>query len=183
MFICEHVARGKCLKDREKFCMHATPHNHMGSWCGDGSEAGGCPGICIPVESVKKNEENKGKAMNEIKNGYKVVREDNEGKLVSASVGLKLAKYAIGENTKPRMFCGPLTVFGDKNAINGFIGSLPAGKKYRVFKCTYVPTEMKSVHRLTINGGLESRELASLPPGTLLAESIYLTEEIHPTRF
>lgn len=183
LYICEHVAKGVCLKERENYCMHAKPHHHMGAWRGDGSEDGGCPGICIPVTNKNKNEENKGKAMNEIKNGYKVVREDENGKLVSASVGLKLVKYAIGENAKPRTFCGPLTVFNSTDAINGFIASLPTGKCYRVYKCTYVPTDAKSVHRLTINGGLESRELASLPKGTQLAESIYLTEEIRPTKF
>ena len=120
--------------------------------------------------------------MNEIKQGFKVVTE-KDGKLVSASVGLKLVKYAIGENAMPRTFCGPLTVFSDASAINGFIKDLPTGKAYRVFKCNYVPTDMKSVHRLTVNGGLESRDLSSLPMGTRLAKSIYLTEEIKPTKF
>ena len=121
--------------------------------------------------------------MNEVKIGYKVVREDEAKGLVSSSVGLKLVKYAIGETAKPRTFCGPLTVFADKSHINGFVESLGTGKKIRVFKCNYMPTEMKSIHRLTVNGGLESKELSALPAGTVLAKSVYLTEEILPTKF
>lgn len=123
--------------------------------------------------------------MNEIKNGYKVVRENEKGELVSASVGLKLVKYGIGENAKPRTFCGPLTLFADKSFVNGFIDSLPKGedRKYRVFKCTYVPTDITTVHRVTVAEGLKTKSIGALPAGTVLAKSIYLTEEIFPTRF
>ena len=122
--------------------------------------------------------------MNQILNGYKVVRENAEkGKLVSASVGLKLVTYGIGENAKPRTFCGPLTVFTDKSCVNGFIASLNKAHKYRVFECTYVPTDVKMVHRLTVTEGLKSRDLCELPTGTALAKSVYLTKEIFPTRF
>lgn len=175
---CTHIhCTGKKPHKKMVNCLNTCNTAELNGWGSENS--------CIPYNSQKENneKENKENNMNEIQDGYKVVREMDDGKLKSASVGLKLVTYAIGENAKPRSFCGPLTVFSDKSYVNDFIDSLPKSNKYRVFKCTYVPTDIESVHRVTVAEGMKTKHIWRLPMGTVLAKSVYLTEEIFPSRF
>lgn len=117
--------------------------------------------------------------MNETKIGYKVVKLDDDGKLVSASVGVGKKEYAYGVMTKPGMWSGPLTVFASKYRAIGFIAELSdeTRPKCQVWKCNYEPTKAQAVWRLK-DLMPDVKPLQELPEGTLLAKNVVLTEKI-----
>ena len=159
-----------------RHCYHSGPHEH-GPTCGEEI----CKknyGFTFNGKCVKINKE-KEKEMNETKIGYKVVLNDNENKLVSASVGSGKVIYAKDITVKPRMWGGPLTVFFSKFRAIGFIATLSDEKrdKCSVYKCEYEPTKAMSVWRLK-DLMIDSKPLCDLPEGTALAKSVTLKEKI-----
>lgn len=174
LLICESAA----ICESTFGCPHSKPHEER-IGCGKPichrSYLNPMPARCIQIsENTQEKTE-----MNETKIGYKVVLNDNENKLVSASVGSGKVIYAKDITVKPRMWGGPLTVFFSKFRAIGFIATLSDEKrdKCSVYKCEYEPTKAMSVWRLK-DLMIDSKPLCDLPEGTALAKSVTLKEKI-----
>lgn len=170
--ICESA--NKC--GYKRLCAHMTAHTDIGMCGGNGimcSKTGTLfPAKCVPISENKEKEN----MNNEIKKGYKVVVEE-DGKLVSASVGSGKVTYAKDITVKPRMWGGPLTVFSSPYRAAGFIALLSDEKRplARIYECEYEPTRAQAVWRLK-DLMVDSKCLSKLPEGTVLAKSVKLIE-------
>lgn len=114
------------------------------------------------------------------KKGYKVVKVNDKGEMVSSSVGTGIHKYGIGMVTEPRFAHGPLTVFTDPYKAIGFIGDMKDSNKdrARLFKCEYDEcTKVALPFRINEEGLPEVTE-NDMPKGTDLARRVKLLEEM-----
>lgn len=114
--------------------------------------------------------------------GFKIVREDVEGRLWSSGLYAKDAnEYGIHQWTAPHIGCGPLCVFDNLDAANIFLYDIIHGdnlsivKGYKLFSCRYIPSYSQSVWTAK---RVWERDLLALPPGTALARCLILERNI-----
>jgi hypothetical protein len=105
----------------------------------------------------------------QVKEGYKVV--NGCGSSYYSAVGrLGKVKYSIECWTQPHEGYGPLCVFNTLDAAKEF------ARIYRlkiIFRCRYVPSEQKKIWN-----PYDFKSLHHLPPGTVLANEVYLDERV-----
>lgn len=111
---------------------------------------------------------------NEIKQGYKVVRLDDDEKMFSCFAGQNFikgeVKYCFGEWTEPLNRCGALAIFARKRSAENFIGmNSGLSATWRIIPCDYMESRIKRLFTL--------RRCAvdyAIPPETIFASKVML---------
>lgn len=120
----------------------------------------------------------------EVRVGWKVTTEGMNSCVVMPRGG-RSVKYKKGEWVQPDERCGPLCVFG----------SLPEALLFAewgdvIWRCFYVPSRQDSVWVLSVEtiGDVTNKvftfprilwnRLGNLPEGTVLADAVYLIDEV-----
>ena len=110
-----------------------------------------------------------------IKRGWKVTY-FNESAIMGDHAGSGCVEYHAGIWTQPHCSCGPLCVFDNYEDAKEFIrqyGNYGSEQgRHRINECWYTPSSQKIIWNL--NDGMR---LSKLPPGTVLADAVYLIPE------
>lgn len=120
----------------------------------------------------------------EVRVGWKVTA-DNMRSCVTVPPGKRGVEYKRGAWAQPDERCGPLCVFDSLPEALLF-----AERGDRIWRCFYVPSRQDSVWVLdveTIGAGTNEaftfpmlfwNRLGNLPEGTVLADAVYLIDEV-----
>lgn len=112
--------------------------------------------------------------------GFKVVLENGEGDLVSASYHNTVGEitYIPGEWAVPNTGCGPLAVFDNMFNARAYTANTPSWRRLRVFNCRYVLSEKDTMYATYSVNEVRILEKNQFPHGTVLASSLMLTTEV-----
>ena len=119
--------------------------------------------------------------MTEKLSGWKILSKDRRS-LVIRKCDV-VCNYPVGEPTRPREHCGPLTVFKDEESAHRFIASMKAVgarflNKHLIVRCEYTESKSTEVSMSSAtDGDLYHRiSLDQLPSGSALADEVVCLE-------
>jgi hypothetical protein len=117
-----------------------------------------------------------------MKQGYKVVQYTDQGLYSCIVDGRYRVKYGIGLSSKPFEGCGPLCVFDTLADARCYVdtyfdGEIDIGNE-AIYKCEYVPAVDVAMGVYLASAVCDRVPEAALPQGTMLADSVMLTEEV-----
>ena len=109
--------------------------------------------------------------------GYKIVREICN-RLVSATDLGRCTTYRLQVWVRPRIHCGPLSLFATEELANDFLSSLSLyhPNHYYLYRCDYFLSSKQLLWFTSPTGTIYRRRF--FPTGSLLARAIRLTELI-----
>lgn len=111
--------------------------------------------------------------------GYKVVQLKDDGLYSCIVVGRYQVKYGIGIVSKPAEGCGPLCVFDTLIAAERYVDTHFLSEiGVAICECEYVPAVDVSKGVYLAGAPCDRVTEACLPRGTVLADSVRLTEEV-----
>lgn len=113
------------------------------------------------------------------KKGWKVVIQLDQEEVVYCSLfeRYRPCVYGFKKWARPMAGWGPLCVFRSKYSATKFMREkLTHGLGYKLFSCEYSPSSQYKIWRKYVNG-VTSRELHTMPRGTVLATRVRLLKK------
>lgn len=117
--------------------------------------------------------------------GFKIVFRSRGQLLSQHCLGMGVVEYGSGATSVPHPGCGPLCVYGDREAALEAIRIVrQSSSGYELWGCEYTPSTKKGIW-IRIPGDEEDPEdditglpLKDLPDHTVLADSVTLTRRV-----